>query len=125
MKRQSPWTVGDWGVRPAGLPTKCFYCDAVRGEVHKEGCVIRRRTVVVKFSVELVVDVPEDWDTDAIEFRYNDSSWCANNLFLPHVMERVDKEGRCLCDFAEAEFIREATAEDEEAQCLKAEELSS
>lgn len=127
MKRSTHWLVADHGIRPAGKPDRCFYCDAPLGRDHSDGCVIRSRTVVVRFHVDLVVDVPEDWDAEMINFRYNESSWCADNLAedLSATVNRLDDKGGCLCQFVEAEFVREATDEDETAQHLRVNELPS
>jgi hypothetical protein len=115
MKRSTHWLVADYGIRPAGKPDRCFYCDSPLGQEHNEGCVIRSRTVVVRFQVDLVVDVPEDSDAESIEFKYNDGSWCADNLaqMMTETVNRMDKVNTCLCNFVKAEYLREATAEDE------------
>lgn len=127
MRRSTHWLVADEGIRPAGKPDRCFYCDIPQGQEHKSGCVIRNRTVVVRFHVDLVIPVPEDWDSDMVQFHYNDSSWCADNLAttLSETVERLDEQGGCMCRCVEAEFVREATDEDESAQHLRANELPS
>ena len=48
----------DNGVRPAGDPNKCFYCSEPKGSQHKNDCVVLTRTIVVKLSVEYVVETP-------------------------------------------------------------------
>jgi len=97
------------GPRPAGRPDECFYCKQPVGEDHKADCVCRQRTVVVRFTVEAVIRLPGFWDEEQIRFRYNGSSWCASNLV------EILAEPKCLCPFTTAEFVREATAEDEAA----------
>ena len=115
-------------ARPAGKPDECFYCKRPMGAAHKTGCVIVGRTVVIRVTMEVVVDVPRDWDKDSVEFKYNGSSWCASNFIgdLAAWDERVDAaaekerehtglpyaESICLCQNFEAEFVREATEED-------------
>ena len=125
MRRATPLLVGADGVRPAGPQDACFYCRAKVGQPHNDGCVIRARTVVVRFEVELVLSEPESHDKDLIEFGYNEGSWCADNLanLLSATVARIDADGRCMCDFVKATVIREATAEDEDAQCLWVNEL--
>lgn len=120
MKRDV-WTVGDHAERPAGNPGECFYCQRKAGEQHAADCVMRRRTVVIRASVELVVDVPETWSANDIEFQRNESSMCANNLI--HDLQALSERAGCLCQFADFEFVREATAEDEEAQQLRVTDL--
>lgn len=84
MNRTTHWLVADYGVRPAGPPDRCFYCDMPMGQEHKEGCVIRQRTVVIRYQIDLVVAVPEDWNPDMINFRYNESTWCAEQSRRGH-----------------------------------------
>ena len=58
MNRQD-WIVEQEGVRPAGTLGECFYCQTKVGDQHKAACGIRRRTVVVKMTMEYVITVPE------------------------------------------------------------------
>jgi len=121
MKRKN-WIVNNFSVRPAGKQDECFYCGEKVGSEHKQDCVIRSRTVVVDFTIRMVVDVPESWDKEDIEFKYNDGCWCADNL-----INLLDRENNgCLCPHVVAECIREATQEDEEYWGLvKVEDLES
>lgn len=112
MKRTN-WTVGEYGVRPAGKPNECFYCHAKVGEQHKEDCNIRCRTVNVDFTIHTVMRVPESWSEDDINFKFNESSWCVSN-FIDDIVEREEKFGKCPCLITEAKYISEATEEDEE-----------
>jgi hypothetical protein len=110
MKRDN-WKVDEYSIRPAGDPNKCFYCDTPRGGEHKADCVIRSRTVVVKMTAQYVVQVPEYWDADQIEFHRNEGSWCASN----GIAELEQMEGRvgCLCGSIEYAYVREASAQDQ------------
>ena len=125
MKRSTHWLVADYGIRPAGPPDRCFYCDAQMGQEHVEGCVIRERTVVVRFHVDLVMGVPETWDGERIRSFHNSGTWCANNLAreMADAISRMDKSDGCLCPAVTVEFLREATEEDELAQNLRANDL--
>lgn len=111
MKKED-WEVKDYGIRPAGSDYECFYCGVKKGNQHKEGCVIRKRTVVVKMEIEIVLDVPEDWDENFINFHKNESSWCASNIISE--LQRMDEKTGCLCEFTEFKYLREASEEDEE-----------
>lgn len=110
MKRDS-WIVADDAVRPAGKPGECFYCHRPLGAEHEASCVMRKRTAVVEFTVRLVTKEPEAWGRDAIEFHYNDSSWCADNV-VSLINDNIGDE-HCLCSRLTAKFVREATADDE------------
>lgn len=98
------------GPRPAGPPDECFYCKVKVGQEHKEDCGLRSRSVVVRFIFHCVVMVPEDWDQDMIDFHYNESTWCAHNA-LDFLDTR--KEECCWCSDASAEYLGEATEDDE------------
>ena len=99
-------------LRTAGEADSCFYCGVSLGCEHKDGCVLRRRTIVVRFSVDIVQSVPAHWDKNQIEFYYNDGTWCADNLRA--MLDSIkDKDENCLCPYTQAEFVREATPDDE------------
>jgi hypothetical protein len=100
-----------YGPRPAGSPDRCFYCDQSVGTEHVLTCVLRSRTVVLRYTFEVVVDVPDAWDADDIESHRNDSSWCADYA-VDDLLQRHDEV--CWCGNFSAEYLREATADDEE-----------
>lgn len=104
---------------PAGKPDECFYCQRPFGEAHGDECVIPQRTVVLRYTVTVVQSVPSNWTPHDIEFHRNESSWCADNLVGD--LEGRNREGRCLCNQVSAEFIREASADDEQAMGFVAE----
>jgi len=68
---------------------------------------MRNRTVVLRMVTEVVVEVPENWDVDMVEFKHNGSSWCASNILSN--LESID----CICPFTRFEYLREATEEDD------------
>lgn len=100
------------GPRPAGPPDHCFYCKVKVGDEHLPDCVMRLRTVRLRITAEYVVTRPESWSEEQIDFHENESSWCKGNALV-----ELKKTGGeyCLCQFAEIEFVREATPEDEMA----------
>ena len=97
----------DHGPRPAGQPDQCFYCGQALGQEHKPDCVMRKRTVVLQFTVEMTVEVPEFWTPEQIEFHRNESSYCSGN-----VVGELSAAG-CLCSTSHFEFLREANEEDD------------
>lgn len=111
MKHPETHIVNENATRPAGRNDECFYCQRKLGEEHKEDCVIRKRTIVLKYSFEVVVEIPEDWDQHQIEFHRNESSWCANNA-IQDLKKR--KENVCYCNGFTCEYLREADENDEE-----------
>ncbi len=111
MKRLN-WAVGPYGVRPAGKSDQCFYCSAKVGTQHTEGCVIRHQTVVIRATFELVVDVPEDWDGEHVEYLFNEKM-CPSDV-ARRLSEVLQAENHGVLDSIEVKYVREATAEDEE-----------
>lgn len=96
--------VDDDGIRPAGQPDECFYCNQKVGQPHKQDCVILNRKVKVRYSYEIEIEVPHFWDKETIEFHRNDSSWCADNS-LDDIEEYSKSRGGCLCGCFSAEVI--------------------
>lgn len=117
MKIKS-WVVAadDEGIRPAGPADACFYCQANVGHEHKAECVIRERTVIIELTMHVLVKVPESWDKDAVELKYNESSSCISGLLedITRIDNRMRNAGYCLCGARAVAFVREATGDDED-----------
>lgn len=119
MKRANWLVNGDYGNE------KCRYCQIPLGQEHKQDCVARRRTIVIEFAVQMVVAVPEDWNQELIEFGFNDSSSCADNIFSN--LERLVKRhggDLCLCPQHKTRYLREATEDDEQQNQLFVKDLT-
>jgi len=86
----------DYGIRPAGKLDECFYCRAKVGEPHKKDCVVIVKRVKMRFTIEVETEEPCSWSKKDIEFRYNESSWCVNNL-VPMLQKEIRYSGNCLC----------------------------
>ncbi len=102
----------DDGIRLAGAPDQCFYCQKRVGESHARDCVIVQKRVEMEVLItwpegaktkdgQMLVgtksaglwqfDEPHFWDAHQSTFHKNDSSWCANNFV--HQMDGGDDEG--------------------------------
>jgi hypothetical protein len=112
--RRSSWPVtqDDLSERPNG----CRQCGASLGAEHVVDCARRKRTVVVRMQIEYVIEVPEHWTEDHIEFHRNESTWCAGNAQseLDALFEYTEKQEDCVCLLTKCEFVREATEDDED-----------
>ena len=107
-------TVDD-GVRPGGRPDRCIYCKTPVGKDHKPDCVVVKRTVVLRMSVEMIVTVPQHWDEERINFHFGESSHCLGNEIQQLYNEDRAVKGQCsTCHRAECNFVREATKDDHE-----------
>ncbi len=101
-------TADDPGIRESWKRDECAYCYRKVGHEHGIECVIPKRKVRVRFTFDIEADVPHGWDKDAIEFRYNESSWCADNA-----IQELDKltgdnhGGDCLCGKLKVEYLGE------------------
>ena len=108
-------TVDDTRVHAdAHVPGKCFYCEGTLGNPHGAECVVPNRPVKVRLTMDLVVSAPQKWDQRMIEFHYNDSSWCADNIVEEiHRTVAARQEGYCaLCGVTSITYLGEATLED-------------
>lgn len=78
------------------------------------------KTVLVELSLMTLVDVPDDWNQDNIEFYLNESCHCLGNELQElaasdaYVMQRNSCD---TCHRSRATYVREATADDK--QCFR------
>ena len=88
----------DDGIRPAGPPDECFYCQQKVGQIHGAECAVMRQHVLLRAWVrdqgvfEWMEAVPFYWDELQIIFHYNHGTWCADNI--PGIEEIA---GECNC----------------------------
>lgn len=97
----------DSGIRPAGPPDACFYCQSKVGEPHQSDCVIIVKTVRMKYIFEVEVVVPHAWDAAMCEFHRGESSWCADNAI--DELEATREKAGCLCWCFTSKFIADAS----------------
>ena len=109
----------DDGIRPAGKPNACFYCDSKVGEPHGEECVAVHKRVRVRYIMEIEIEVPAHWGQHEVEFHRNDSSWCANNArndvdaYVEYIETKYEKMPEavanalpaCLCNQFQCEVV--------------------
>lgn len=117
----------DTGERPAGKPGFCFYCDQPTSEPHGPKCVFPSKSIVVRMTIEYVVEVPEWWGEREIGFHRNEGSSCSSNDIrrLATATEGMNDGKPCACagpGAAEFAFVREATEEDHETMIVCIEE---
>ena len=66
----------DDGIRPAGKPDECFYCNSKVGKPHGHDCVCVKKKVRVLYTIEAVIEVPHSHDADEIiAFENHDGVW--------------------------------------------------
>ena len=97
--------------RPAQPDGRCFHCGRPVGQHHRDACVVPEQTVIVQFTYTALLKVPACWKGHDIDFYYNESSWCASSMI--GILEEEEKRGSCACRWTSAEFVREATPQDE------------
>lgn len=70
---------------------------------------MERKKVVVRATIEYVVDVPGDWGAEQVEFWLNESSRCASNTIreISNQFERAADRGNCPCDSVTHAFVRD------------------
>lgn len=92
-------------MRPASNVCQCFYCKQPLGAEHKPDCVLIKKRVIVRVTIDYEIEVPADWDKSMVEFHRNEGSWCADNMI--EELQALTAE-RCLCNRAHFEFVGDA-----------------
>lgn len=90
-------------MRPASKNLECFYCQSPIGSNHKQDCVLVKKKVTVRMTVEYEIEVPAYWDKDDVEFHRNEGSWCADNAI--DELSKYGGEDGCICPVAEFEYL--------------------
>jgi len=101
--------VDDDGIRPAGTPDRCFYCEQAVGAPHLRDCVVVTKTIQVRYEFILNIDIPWEWEKDTFERHHNESTWCADNALsdLNDYQEKLDGNGHCLCGIFKATYLKD------------------
>lgn len=94
----------DNGIRPAGKKNTCIYCGSKVGKYHKDYCVTTTKKARVKYSFEIEIEVPRNWDKEQIEYARNHGRWCADNA-LQEIASYANEKGTCLCPFFKCEVL--------------------
>lgn len=98
------FTVTEKAMRPASGKRECFYCDAPVGEHHQPRCVLIKKKVRLRVTIDFEVDEPAAWTKEDIESHRNGgSSWCASNVL--NELERYSEVNPCLCGNAVFECL--------------------
>lgn len=96
--------VTEKAMRPAGPERRCFYCKEPIGGKHGPTCVLVRKKVKIRATVEYEIEVPAHWDAEDIEFHRNDGSWCSSNM-----IGELEALG-CLCGAVHFEHLADCDA---------------
>ena len=99
----------DNGIRPAGPPDECFYCQRKVGQAHGMRCVVVEKRV--RYEVRLTEgrnakvgtferNDPHFWTPDDCQHHKNESSWCKSNA-LDHIDWCVDNPQQLFAAFTE------------------------
>lgn len=60
----------DDGIRPAGRPDHCFFCQQAVGYPHLRSCVVVTKTVRFRITVDVDMDMPHGWTKEEIETEH-------------------------------------------------------
>ena len=74
----------------------------------------KHKKVRIKWTIELPMEVPEEWDKEMIEFYFNESSWCCSNIIED--LQQYDKDHGCICNICKAEFLEEISKDEIEIE---------
>lgn len=94
-------------MRPARMDGTCFYCNQPVGATHLDDCVLIKKRVSMRTTIEYEVDEPNFWTGEDIEHFKNASSWCAGNV-AEEISRYVDEIG-CLCGHAKFEYLADVS----------------
>jgi hypothetical protein len=97
--------VTDKARRPAIDRPICCYCQQPVGSPHKDDCVLIKKKVLIRMTVEYEVSVPASYDKGDVEFHRNEGSWCADNVF--DELEALCEEHGCLCGVVNFTCLRD------------------
>jgi len=97
--------VTEKSMRPASDKRQCFYCVEPIGGNHKTDCVLVRKKVKVRMTVEYFMVVPAFWNKKDIEFHLNESSWCANNALDDLEKQFTNEDDECMCHAATFKYL--------------------
>lgn len=83
--------------------SKCSHCKSLIGVKHEEECPRYRKNVVIKLEVLCLVEMPNCYTEGDVEFYYNESSSCLNNLYndIEKACTKLNAEGSCMCGYGE------------------------
>lgn len=98
--------------RPARRDGTCFYCSQPLGTKHNPNCIIVSKTITVRLTLDVVIEVPRTWGKEQVEFARNENSWCVNNMMRELQTWFDDTNNSCACGSAQIDFVRDATEED-------------
>lgn len=82
---------------------ECRYCHQPLGSDHKNDCILIKKKVKIRMTVEYEIEVPSDWDKEMVEFSRNSGSWCAGNAIAE--LDELAGDNGCLCHCASFEYI--------------------
>lgn len=111
-RKVAGWPVvlpNDNGIRPAGKPDECFYCNAKVGHLHGPRCVTVEQ--LVRYDVlfngqtcgTYILYEPHHWDAEKCNGVRNHGHWCADNAMdgiawnEPSVQAKVEAVEGCAC----------------------------
>jgi len=63
------------------------------------------KKVVVALVSTVIIEVPEDWDEDTIDFSFNESSVCVSNLFRD--IAAACSDTKCPCMATSVKYVKE------------------
>lgn len=96
----------DDGIRPAGLPDECFYCNSKVGTAHALDCVAVKKLVRVRYEFDIDKLFPYSWSAQDITEFMQSSTWCADNA-IEDLKRHTRRTASCLCGPFKGTFLNE------------------
>lgn len=92
-------------ARPRGNPDECFFCKKKIGDLHTNECLEPRKTVQVRFTVEVKGTMPDVWENQRIEEYLNNDDWRCKGDLREVLLELMHEKRGCMCKYAHAEVV--------------------
>ena len=72
----------------------------------------QRKKVLIKITVEHIIDAPHEWGEEMVNFYLNDSSHCISNDLLDAAEDRFRDDGTTSWLDMDASYVRDANDDD-------------
>lgn len=58
---------------------------------------------LIKWTIFIPMDFPDDWSDADIDFHLNESGWCASNI-IP-LLEKYEEDHGCICNICDGVVV--------------------
>lgn len=103
IDQPSSFIVSEDAMRPKSTKKECFYCHQPVGKAHLERCILVKKGVKIRMTVDYDIEVPARWEKPEIESYRNEGSWCAS--YALDELQHLSLRRGCLCNSTHFEYL--------------------